>query len=141
MKRVAIALFLLMAVSMLQAGDMTLRIVGDARPRFQTMMKADELRNGMNLVQTDQGIKLWANLKKHGAFSDVEWVMTDAAGKTLPSSFVTIEGSGPHYADYPGQCYRCTEPTTGPRVCTPIPCPVHVPCCQDPKKPMRCCID
>jgi hypothetical protein len=130
-----VAFLLIASVSLIWAADMTLRITGDARQPFKTTMSTDKLVNGMNLIHTDQsGVKLWANLKKEGESSSVEWVLTDMAGTKLPSSTIRIQSQNSEE-----RCLQCTEPKTGPRVCHEVPCPIRVPCCQ-PGKPLRCCI-
>ena len=123
---------LLTAVPLAQAADVTLRIVGDARPQFKTMMSADQLKNGMNLLSTDPtGVKLWANLKSQGGFIAVDWAMTDLSGKALESSLVRIESASSGSPRSEERCLECTEPKNGPRVCHEVPCPVRVPCCPN----------
>jgi hypothetical protein len=142
MKRLFVALLLFASVSLATAADITLRVVGDARQPFQTMLNANKLRNGMNLILTDPtGVKIWANLKKEGKFSRVDWVMTDMAGKTLESFLVKIEYASPRSQE--GKCWDCKKSPDGPAGppnCTEVPCPIHIPCCQDPLHPLQCCV-
>ncbi|HEX9501295.1 MAG TPA: hypothetical protein VGA10_06540 [Thermoanaerobaculia bacterium] len=137
MKRLFVALLLVASASLVRADDITLRIIGDARQPFKAMMSTDKLLNGMNLIRTDQsGVKLWAELKKDGESSVINWILTDMAGARLPSSTIRIQNT----QNSEEKCMSCTEPKTGPRVCTEVDCQkIRIPCCQ-PGKPLRCCI-
>ena len=99
----------------------------------------------MNLILTDpSGVKICANLKKEGKFSAVDWVMTDMAGKTLESFLVKIESVNSRVPmEQTGKCWTCPKTAAdGPPHpgCTEVPCPMKIPCCLDPQKPLQCCI-
>ena len=117
----------------------------DAPAVFQRMCNAGQLKKGMNLILTYRnGHKLWANLKAEGnGHASVEWIISNAAGKTIPSVLVK-SNSGPRAAEYPGKCYRCVKSPSGPASddsnCHEIPCPVHVPCCNNNGHDLWCCI-
>jgi hypothetical protein len=137
MKRILVVAFLLFAsASLVMAGDLTIVINGDARPTFQKMMSADELKSGMNLISTVDGRKIWANLKNQGGDALVNWVVTDMAGTPLPSSLVRIQTTGgvQHSEE---RCLECVEMPNGTRQCHEVPCPIRVPCCSNHH---RCCI-
>jgi hypothetical protein len=134
-KLVLVASLLLATASLLPAGDLTIVINGDARPTFQRMMNADELKSGMNLISTADGRKVWANLKNQGGDAVVDWVVTDMAGATLPSSMVRIHTVGTQRSEE--RCLQCVELPNGTRQCHEVPCPIRVPCCSNHH---RCCI-
>lgn len=135
MKRILVAFLLFASASLLQAADLTITIYGDARPTFQKMLNGDELKSGMNLISTAEGQKVWANLKNQGGDAVVDWVVTDMAGRTLPSSVIRIHTAGTLHSEE--RCLQCIEMPNGSRICHEIPCPIRVPCCSNHH---RCCI-
>jgi hypothetical protein len=135
MKRILIAFLLFVSASLLSAADLTIVINGDARPTFQRMLTADELKSGMNLIATANGRKVWANLKNQGGDALVDWVITDMSGATVASSLVRIQTVGTQRSEE--RCLQCVEMPNGSRQCHEVPCPIRVPCCSNHH---RCCI-
>src|SRR5260370_40978908 len=119
MKRLFVALLLVASASLVRADDITLRIIGDARQPFKTMMSTDKLLNGMNLIRTDQsGVKLWAELKKDGESSVINWILTDMAGARRPYSTIRIQNT----QNSEEKCMSRTDPKTGQPGSTQVKC-------------------
>jgi hypothetical protein len=135
MKRILVAFLLFVSASLLSAADLTIVINGDARPTFQRMLTADELKSGMNLIATANGRKVWANLKNQGGDALVDWVITDMSGATVASSLVRIQTAGTPRSEE--RCLQCVEMPNGSRQCHEVPCPIRVPCCSNHH---HCCI-
>ena len=132
MKRFVLGILLFASASLLCAADMTIIIQGDARGAFQRLWAADQVKEGLNLVETAGGRKLWANVKGGGGFATYDWVFTDMSGRTLASSLIRIQtmptGGTPRSEE---RCLECVENPNGTRTCHEVPCPVRVPCCSN----------
>jgi hypothetical protein len=122
-KRFFIAIFLLAAAATTYAAE-------DAHTIFKRMWDADQLHKGMNLIQTyPNGQKLWADLKADNGYAIVNWVVTDAAGKQIPS--VVFNKRGQRESRILNEIDKCTVCDPDGKNCKVADCPMRVPCCSN----------
>lgn len=132
MKRVLVAFLLVATASIVHAAT------PDPAKTFQHLWDTNAIHKGLNLIVTyPNGHKLFADVKSESGNAIVNWVLTDGAGKTIPTVILDRNGK-PRMAamSEEGDCRICDPDGKN---CKPGPCPKRVPCCRG--NCHFCCLD
>src|SRR5437764_15250820 len=90
MKRCFVALLLFAAAAVAHAVTPANE---DAGKIFQRLWDANQIHSGLNLILTyPNRQKLWADVKAENGYAVLNWVRTDAAGKTIPTVIIGKNG-------------------------------------------------
>jgi len=123
MKRFLVAFFLIAAASLAYATD-------DATTIFKRLWAADQLHRGLNLILTyPNGQKLWADAKAENGYATINFVVTDGAGRRIPT--VILDRSGRPRLAAVSEVDTCRICDPNGKNCHDGPCPIHVPCCPN----------
>ncbi len=102
----------------------------DAGKIFRRLWDANQIHKGLNLILTyPNGQKLWADVKAENGYAILNWVLTDAAGKTIPT--VIFGKNGQRQMRILSEVDKCKICDPDGKNCKIGDCPRRVPCCPN----------